>query len=111
MKNKNFLLKVPTISQDISWNMENEKIVITVENRGIANRLMQMLIKKPKSSKIHLDEMGSFVWVNIDGKKTIFDISNEVNKKFGQSAQPLYLRIEKYFKSLYDCHFIVWAKQ
>ena len=108
MKNKNNLSKIPKKSQNISWEMENEKIVITVENKGIFNFVMQFLLKKPKKSKIHLDEMGSFIWREIDGEKSVYDISKRLSEKFGKSAQPLYARLEKFFNSLYECKFIVW---
>lgn len=110
MKNKNFLSRIPIKSKKIKWDFENEKIVITVENKGFANRLMQILINKPKMSKIHLDEIGSFIWQIIDGKKTIYDISYELKNKFGKAADPLYFRLQKYFKTLYECRFIVWEK-
>lgn len=110
MQNKSFLKAKPVKSKDILWSLEKDRVVITVENKGLANRIMQLLLNKPKTSKIHLDEMGSFIWQIIDGNRTIYDISEELVKKFGETAQPLYVRLEKYFKTLYECKFVVWIK-
>ncbi len=110
MKNKNFLTKIPKKTKELFWENELDKVVISVENRGIFNRIMQIVLKKPKVSKIHLDEMGSFIWQNIDGNKTIYDISKELDKRFGQKSQPLYLRLEKFFMQLQECRFIQWEK-
>jgi hypothetical protein len=61
-----------------------------MENKGVANRIMQKLIKKPKTSYIHLDEMGSFIWPLMDGEKDILEIGKYVEEHFGEKAEPLY---------------------
>ena len=70
-----------------------EIVEITVENTGFYNKVAQRLFKKPRYSFIKLDEYGSFVWQQIDGKKSIYEIGKElVNKHKGASDQ-LYERL------------------
>ena len=59
MKNKeNFLQKIPAHNQQIRWSQDDNGIVtIEMQNRGIANRIAQLLIKKPKVSYIHLKNL------------------------------------------------------
>lgn len=113
MKNKkniseNYLEKIP-VRCDIHWTTDDKEIVtLEIENTGVFNLIAQKLFKKPKISYIHLDEMGSFVWPLIDGNKTILDLGKDVEKKFGDSANPLYERLAKFFQILDSYNFITW---
>ncbi len=99
---------VPKIAQTLCWVIDNEKINIIVENKGIMNFLMQKLLKKPKKTTIHLDEIGSFIWQRIDGVKTLEEIAKELENNFGKSVYPLNERIKKYFNTLREYKFITW---
>ena len=106
--NENFLDKKPVHNSEINWNADESGIVtLEIENKGIANRIAQVLLKKPKITYIHLDEMGSFVWPLIDGEKTITDISVFVKEHFGDKADPLYERLAKYFQILESYKFVI----
>ena len=107
MKNKeNFLEKKPKKNTEIKWSADGENITLEIENKGPFNRLAQKLLKKPKISYIHLDEMGSFIWPLIDGKADILRIGESVKEEFGEKAEPLYPRLVKYFEALNNCKFI-----
>jgi len=109
-KNKeNFLDKIPVKSEGLNWSVDEKEIVtLEQENKGITNRIFQILFKKPKISYIHLDELGSFVWSLIDGVKTISEYGEPVKEKFGESAEPLYERLARYFQILETYGFIKW---
>ena len=114
MKNKNvnsenYLEKKPNCKDGLNWSEdENGNVTLEMENKGVANRIMQKLIKKPKISYIHLDEMGSFVWPLMDGEKDILEIGKYVEEHFGEKANPLYERLSQYFKTLEKYNFISW---
>ena len=107
---KNYLDKVPAKPQSIAWK-ENSKGLVTleIENKGIANKIAQMLFKKPKTSYIHLDKMGSFIWKSIDGKMNICAIGKKVNENFGDEANPLFERLAIFFKIMDSYKFISWV--
>ena len=109
-KNKeNFLDKIPVKSEGLNWSIDEKEIVtLEQENKGITNRIFQILFKKPKISYIHLDELGSFVWSLIEGVKTISEYGEPVKEKFGESAEPLYERLARYFQILETYGFIKW---
>ena len=109
-KSDNFLNFVPSKSQKYKWDDQDGNVTIYVENRGFFNFLAQKLLKKPRVSQIHLEEMGSFIWPLIDGKKNIYDIGQLVSKHFGDKAEPLYPRLVKYFKMLKDYDFVELKK-
>ncbi len=103
----NYLDKIPVRSPELSWSKDEQgNVVIDMENKGMVNRIAQKLIKKPKVSHIHLDEMGSFVWPLIDGQTTIFTIGKSVEEHFGEKAQPLYERLAQFFRILENNGFI-----
>ena len=107
--NKNYLEKCPVISETIGWVLEDNGLVtISIENKGILNKVFQKLLKKPKTSYVHLDEFGSCVWQLIDGQRDIIKIGELFLEQFGDKANPLYERLAKYFQILDSYGFIKW---
>lgn len=106
----NYLELKPKRNEKFSWSVDNEQVTLEIENKGVWNRLFQKLLKKPRISYVHLDEMGSFVWPLLDGEKTILEIGKTVENRFGDKANPLYERLVKYFEILESYHFIYFNK-
>ncbi len=107
MKNKeNYLEKKPFRNPEFNWTNQDGKITIELENKGAFNRIAQRLLKKPKITYIHLDEMGSFIWLLIDGESNIIELGKKVSNHFGEKAEPLYERLSQYIKTLESCRFI-----
>ncbi len=108
MNDNNFLNLVPRINEGLNWNKdENDIVTLEIENRGLFNRIAQRVFKKPKISYVHLDELGSFVWLSIDGKTDIAEIGISVKERFGENAEPLYEKLAKYFQILKSYNFVV----
>lgn len=108
---KNFMDFVPVCNPAYTWDADKDNIVtVHVVNKGFYNWLAQKLFKRPRISHIKLDEYGSFVWRQMDGEKTIYDISRLVEKKFGKKAEPIVERLVKYFQILYQNKFIGYVK-
>ncbi len=103
----NYLDLIPQISEGLNWKINNENIVtLEIENKGIFNRIAQMLFKKPKISYIHLDNFGSFVWMQVNGERSITVIGDSVKANFGEKAEPVFERLAKYFQILNSYKFI-----
>ncbi len=108
---ENYLEKVPMKNPDIGWTTNEAGIVtLEIENKGLANRIAQKLLKKPKITYIHLDENGSFVWPLIDGETTILDLGKAVDEQFGEAAHPLYERLATFFQILNRYRFITFKQ-
>ncbi len=105
---KNYLEFVPIQNEDFPWKV-NEKGIVTVmvTNKGFYNKIAQKFFKKPRVSKIQLDEFGSFIWQQIDGKNNIYAISEKVKENFGKKAEPLYPRLLKFFEILKENKFVI----
>ncbi len=109
---KNFMDFIPICNPLYTWDADKKGIVIVhVVNKGFYNWLAQKLFKKPRISHIKLDEYGSFVWQQMDGNRTIYEISILVKAQFGKDAEPVIDRLVKYFQILYQNKFIGYVKQ
>ncbi len=110
MKNKekeNYLEKIPLKNSEINWTEDSEDIVtLEIENKGTLKKITQKLFKKPKVSYIHLDEFGSFVWKITDGESDIIELGKKVSERFGDSAEPLYERLAKFYQILESHGFV-----
>ena len=109
-KQDNFLEYIPKIKEGISWKPEQDHVIIDMENKGLANRIAQICFGRPKVSHITLEELGSFIWQQIDGEKSILQIGELVQEAFGEKAEPLYERLAQYMKILYGKGFITFCK-
>lgn len=104
---KNFLDLIPCRNPLFLWEQDTEGMVtVHVVNTGFFNRLSQRLFRKPRVSHIRLDRYGSFIWQQLDGKRTIYDIARLVQAQFGKEAEPLFERLVPYFRTLYQYRFI-----
>ncbi|MCI7107254.1 MAG: PqqD family protein [Lachnospiraceae bacterium] len=109
---ENYLDYIPRPNTLFEWNRnESGKIEVKVHNKGVFNKIAQIIFKKPKYSYIELDEFGSFVWEQMDGKRSIFEIGILVREQFGEKAEPLYSRLAQYIKLLHNNHFIVYENK
>lgn len=111
MKNKkqpeNYLTFIPIRNSEISYTSdENGLVTLEKINKGLFNKIAQKFFKKPKISYIHMEEIGSFIWLIIDGKKDIEAIGKYVSKHFGDKAEPLYERLSKYVQIMESYGFI-----
>ena len=112
MKNKtNYLDNIPVINGDIVWKENNKLVTIQQEHKGFYNTLAQKVFKTPRVSNIDLDKFGSFVWLQIDGERSIFEIGKLVSAEFGEAAEPLYERLSKFFYTLNEEKFVTLRKK
>ena len=111
-KQENYLYFIPRANVLFEWEKNKEgKVEIKVHNKGIFNRIAQLFFKRPKYSFIELDEFGTFVWEQIDGKKTIYEIGGKVKERFGAKAEPVYERLAQFIKILHKNHFVVYVNK
>ena len=100
-KSANLLDFVPSRSSRFRFEVDESGLVtIFVENKGFFNFIAQKILKKPRFSQVHLDNLGSFVWNSIDSKKTVKEIADALGEKFGKDAEPLYQRCALYMNML-----------
>ena len=112
-KNKdNFLDYIPKHNALYEYRTNEKGLVeIKMVNKGLFNRIAQIVFKRPKVSWIELPGMGTFIWNQIDGKRNVYEIGKLLKKEYGQEAEPLYERQSKIIKSLNNSCFIVYENK
>lgn len=111
-RSDNYLDYIPVRSDKYRWEKdEGGNVTVFVENKGVFNKLAQLILKKPKVSQVHLERFGSFIFPLIDGESTVYAIGQRVSEHFGDEAQPLYPRLSQYIRMLHDYGFIEYKKR
>lgn len=105
MANDNLMEMKPQRNANITWE-DSESIVLVIERTSKIDRFVQKVFKRPKANKVKLDEVGSFVWSMCDGSNTVFDISQQMENRFGEKVNPVIERLVQYIKILRDNKFI-----
>lgn len=109
---ENYLDYVPRHNKLFPYQKkENGRIEVRVKNTGLMRRATQLLLRKPKYSYIELDDFGSFIWEQMDGKRSVYEIGGLVKEKFGEEAEPLYERLVTFIKILHNNKYIVYQNK
>jgi hypothetical protein len=79
---------------------EKGRIVILVPQQQ--NKFAQWFMpnKNKINDRIKLDILGSFVWNNCDGNKTVRDIAEQMKQEYGKYAEPIDERVNNYINQL-----------
>ena len=105
---KNYLDFVPEKNPEIEYEADEDGIItVLIEWQGFYHKIAQKLFRRPRVSDIRLDELGSFVWNAVDGKKDVHQISKELEQQFPKMGKPV-PRLIKYLEILHDNHLIYW---
>ena len=108
MNNEDALSLVFRISDTIDYEVDN-KIVTILEKQDhpIQKFFRKLKFKIPLYKKIKLDEYGSFVFLQIDGKKTVEEIGKNLEEEYGENTHPLYERLLMYLNHIHvNCNYI-----
>jgi len=62
-------------------------------------------LEKP-TWKVELDEIGTYVWDQVDGNTTVGEIGNSLEKKFGEKVEPVYDRLNRFFSLMIQHEFV-----
>lgn len=92
-KQENYLDYIPKRNSRYSYQLnEHGNVEIIVKNEGFWNRILQITLKKPRYSMIELEQMGSYVWQEMDGQKTVYELACMERERFGD-RQNLHLSV------------------
>ncbi|ROL58718.1 PqqD family protein [Bacteroidetes/Chlorobi group bacterium MS-B_bin-24] len=56
--------------------------------------------------RANLDELGSFLWLNIDGETKVSELINKMKEKFAEKVEPATERVLLFLTQLYKAGFI-----
>ncbi|WP_298841580.1 PqqD family protein [Clostridium sp.] len=97
------------IFDELEYEVDKGNIVTILEKQDhkIQRVFRKLNFKIPEYKKTSLDEYGSCVFLQIDGKKTVKDIGKNLEAKYGDEAHPLYERLLLFLNHIdVNCHYI-----
>ncbi|MBP3385103.1 MAG: PqqD family protein [Firmicutes bacterium] len=106
----NLLDCTPLREPEWTWT-ENEKGLITLHkvHTSFTDRLIHTVTKKPlRQTHIDLEEFGTFLWKNMDGRKTLRELAELLHEEFGEKVEPLYPRLNQYVVTMKKNNLIFW---
>ncbi len=89
------------VFRNCEYEMENDLVVVHFKKEKLG--FIEKTFFKKRSSKpykIDLDEIGSFIWLKIDGKKTVGKITEISSEHFKDKIEPAKERIELFIKQM-----------
>ncbi|WP_270940965.1 PqqD family peptide modification chaperone [Romboutsia lituseburensis] len=110
MKNNEDVLGIIfKVSDTIGVEVSNDNIVSILEKQDhkVQNFFRKLKFKIPQYKKIELDEFGSTVFLLIDGKRTVKEIGEILDSKYGEKIHPLYERLLLFLNHIdVNCNYI-----
>lgn len=108
MDNEDALKLIFKISNNIDYEVDNKIItVLEKQNHPIQKFFRTLKFRIPLYKKIELDEYCSFVFLQIDGEKTVEDIGKNLENIYGEDCHPIYERLLMFLNHIeINCNYI-----
>ena len=115
-KNDNYLDHVFRRSPEVDWDEVTEEgkddthlplVVLHIRHRGLSHFIAEKFFDKPPVTHVHMEPIGSFIWRQIDGRRSVYEIGQLLHETFGEEAEPLYERLSVYMKQLENNGLII----
>ena len=97
------------ICDNVEYKVDDNGIVTVLEKQDhkIQKFFRKLKFKIPLYKEITLDEISSEVFLKIDGDKTVKEIGDNLEKKYGEKVNPLYERLLIFLNHIYiNCEYI-----
>lgn len=93
----------------VEWEKDSEKNLAVLHvprfRKGLLKKWLQPRLKRPHI-RVTLDEIGTVVWENCDGKRTVREISKILEDHFGDRVKPVEDRVKLFFTTLFKSDFV-----
>ncbi|MGV8981577.1 PqqD family peptide modification chaperone [Clostridium sp.] len=107
--NEDVLNIIYKISDSFQYEVGIDNIVTILEKQDhkLQRFFRKLKFRIPEYKKTSLDEYGSCIFLLIDGKKTVKDIGESLEVKYGDKVQPLYERLLLFLNHIdVNCNYI-----
>lgn len=96
----NLLELTPVVTADVE---EKDGRIVVIRPKPVTRGLrkpLDWLIYLLAPGRIRLDDVGSFCWRQIDGRRTAGEIAGALREEFGASVEPAEERLGKFIRQL-----------
>ena len=93
----------------MEWERDPEgKVILLVPKfrDPILGRLIQPRLRRRPHFHVNLDEVGTFVWEQCTGEKTVSEIVESMQSHFGERVEPAVQRLSLFLSQLASGRFI-----
>ncbi len=98
-----YLQNIPIVKENINFEVNDDFVTIKFANDHLLQRGFRKVgFKIPNTTSIQLDEYSSFIFLQIDGKKNIYEIGQQLKLSFEAECEPLYERLVTFIDFLED---------
>lgn len=96
----NLLELVPERSAD--WEERADRIVLLRPRPSASGprRLFDWLAYQLAAKRLRLDEVGTFSWRRMDGRRTVHQIASDLRREFGAQVEPAEERLGRFVQQL-----------
>ncbi|WP_051599292.1 PqqD family protein [Metaclostridioides mangenotii] len=93
--NEEVLNLVYQIRDDLEYEVDEKNTVTIIKRQDhwVQRFFRKLRFKIPEITYIKLDAYSSFIFLNIDGNRTVKEIGEIMDEKYGEEAKPLYERL------------------
>jgi hypothetical protein len=93
--NEEVLNLVYQIRDDLEYEVDEKNIVTIIKRQDhwVQRFFRKLRFKIPEVTYIKLDAYSSFIFLNIDSNRTVKEIGEIMDEKYGEEAKPLYERL------------------
>ena len=107
-KEENYLDFVYMKNPNFTWRVNDRgMVVVNVTWDGFFHKIAQKFFGRPESSEIALDNIGTFVWNQLDGQRSLYEVAENMKKHFGKDIEPVYRRLFTFIGIMKDNRLIV----
>ena len=110
MKSTNTIDLIPVRKTDHEITEDDKVCLLIPKFRN--EKFARWFIPRRKSLffTVKLDEIGSYLWLAIDGQKNISELGEILSEKFGKRVQPPEETITKFASQLYQNEYIIFKQ-
>jgi hypothetical protein len=93
------------------YKVDDDTNLVTILAPRLKNKLLKKLLEsrlKNPMLKIKLDEIGSAVWLQIDGRRNVKEIGTVLRERFKEKIEPCFDRLGLFFQQLEHQRFIIY---
>lgn len=104
----NLLELIPV--RTISWKKSQEGLIVLLKPKFRHPFFVKHFLPRLKKPhyRIKLDSIGSFVWGQCDGNRSVKELAELMRQEFGEKVEPLYDRLTLFLQNLEKNRFIYY---
>jgi hypothetical protein len=92
-----------------TWSEDGQKVVLQLpEPERSWRRPLALLSYKIWNKKVRLDEVGSFAWRMLDGRRTVAEVAEMLRQEFAEKAEPAEERLGVLVRMLHSGKLVTY---